>query len=550
MTHALTVFLFTFGLFLGMLLFLEIGRRIAVRRVREDTGAAGEGVGAVDGAVFALLGLLIAFTFSGASSRFDTRRQLIVEETNDIGTAYLRLDLLPADLQPALRDSFRRYLDARIEVYRKLPDIAAAKESLAKANELQNTNLAPGDCCQPGGRRSACSADTTAPCAERDDRYHDDPNHGDPDASADDRFRDAFRIGAGSVATGGLWHDRQQGAPLVPYAWLRAGHGVRCVRHTGYRVSTLGFDSSGRFRPSFGRPAREHESLGSRKRVETMSKQSRVISFVKSIFHPSDFSEASELAFAHALAIALIGETELVIMHARRGEREDWSQFPAVRKTLARWQVLEPGSLPSEIFQKLAVRITKVSTRGDPVRASMRQIEKQKPDLVVLATRGRHGLPLWIKPSVAQAIAHRTSAMTLFVPRGCRGIVSLGGVINLHRILLPVDHKPDPREVAVRATRAAEALGDECVEIVLLHVNGTEFPQFDRPEGKDWVWKELRRDGDVVAAILDAAEEADLIVMATEGEQGIIDALRGSVTERVVRDAPCPVLAVPARKIE
>jgi hypothetical protein len=137
MNHALTVFLFTFGLFLGMLLFLEIGRRIAVRRMREDTGAAGEGVGAVDGAVFALLGLLIAFTFSGAASRFDTRRQLIVEETNDIGTAYLRLDLLPTDLQPALRENFRRYLDARIEVYQKLPDLAAAKESLAKANELQ-----------------------------------------------------------------------------------------------------------------------------------------------------------------------------------------------------------------------------------------------------------------------------------------------------------------------------------------------------------------------------------------------------------------------------
>jgi len=137
MRHELTVFLFTFGLFLGMLLFLEIGRRIAIRRMKEDSGTAGEGVGAVDGAVFALLGLLIAFTFSGASSRFDTRRQLIVEETNDIGTAYLRVDLLPADLQPALRESFRRYLDTRIEVYRKLPDIAAAKESLAKANELQ-----------------------------------------------------------------------------------------------------------------------------------------------------------------------------------------------------------------------------------------------------------------------------------------------------------------------------------------------------------------------------------------------------------------------------
>src|SRR5215467_1324375 len=137
MGHEFIVFLFTFGLFLGMLLFLEIGRRAGLRRIKEDSGAAGEGVGAVDGAVFALLGLLIAFTFSGASSRFDTRRQLIVEETNDIGTAYLRLDLLPADAQPALRESFRRYLDARIEAYQKLPDIAAAKVSLAKANELQ-----------------------------------------------------------------------------------------------------------------------------------------------------------------------------------------------------------------------------------------------------------------------------------------------------------------------------------------------------------------------------------------------------------------------------
>src|SRR6267142_6449156 len=137
MDHGIYVSLFALGLFLGMLILLEVGRRIGARRLAEDPQGAEAGVGTVDGAVFALLGLLIAFTFSGASSRFDTRRQLIVEETNDIGTAYLRLDLLPADLQPALRGSFRRYLDARIEVYRKLPDIVAAKESLAKADELQ-----------------------------------------------------------------------------------------------------------------------------------------------------------------------------------------------------------------------------------------------------------------------------------------------------------------------------------------------------------------------------------------------------------------------------
>ena len=79
MSHTFVVGLFAFGLFLGMLLFLEIGRRAGLRRVKEDSGTAGGGVGAVDGAVFALLGLLLAFTFSGASSRFDTRRQLIVD---------------------------------------------------------------------------------------------------------------------------------------------------------------------------------------------------------------------------------------------------------------------------------------------------------------------------------------------------------------------------------------------------------------------------------------------------------------------------------------
>jgi Universal stress protein family len=133
------------------------------------------------------------------------------------------------------------------------------------------------------------------------------------------------------------------------------------------------------------------------------------------------------------------------------------------------------------------------------------------------------------------------------VPRGCRGIVSPDGAISLSRILLPVDHQPDAQEAAIRALRAAHAFGNAPVEIVVLNVNGTRFPNFDRPKGDAWVWKELHRNGDIVSTILDAAAQADLIVMATEGRHGIVDAMRGSVTERVVRSAPCPVLAVPAR---
>jgi hypothetical protein len=136
MYHILYNGLLTVSLFVGMLLLLEIGRRLRLRRMAQEQDD-GAGMGAVEGAVFSLLGLLIAFTLYGAASRFDTRRQLIVEETKAIGTAYLRLDLLLTEAQPALREHFRRYVDARLEVYRKLPDLAAAQEALATSTTLQ-----------------------------------------------------------------------------------------------------------------------------------------------------------------------------------------------------------------------------------------------------------------------------------------------------------------------------------------------------------------------------------------------------------------------------
>ena len=80
--------------FVGMIVLLEVGRRVRRRRHARHGDEAGEGLGAVEAAVFGLMGLLVAFTFSGAASRFDVRRDLIVEEANAIGTAYLRLDLL------------------------------------------------------------------------------------------------------------------------------------------------------------------------------------------------------------------------------------------------------------------------------------------------------------------------------------------------------------------------------------------------------------------------------------------------------------------------
>lgn len=73
-------------------------------------------------AIFGLMSLLVTFTFSGAYERFEKRRLLLVEECNAISTAYQSIDLLPAALQPKVRDEFRIMLDLRIDLYGDVQD--------------------------------------------------------------------------------------------------------------------------------------------------------------------------------------------------------------------------------------------------------------------------------------------------------------------------------------------------------------------------------------------------------------------------------------------
>ena len=125
------------GIFLGILVCIMLGRRLGRRAIVRYGSAGVPNISSLEAAVFALLGLLIAFTFSGALSRFDVRRIQAVDEANAIGTAYLRIDLLPASVQQSLRETFRQYVDARIATYRALPDLAAARRELQRSQDLQ-----------------------------------------------------------------------------------------------------------------------------------------------------------------------------------------------------------------------------------------------------------------------------------------------------------------------------------------------------------------------------------------------------------------------------
>ncbi|HKA46364.1 MAG TPA: hypothetical protein VKF40_30505 [Burkholderiales bacterium] len=135
--YQLLAFVVVPGLFLVMLLFLKVGYRMGVKRLTEETEQERVGMVSVETAIYGLLGLLVAFTYSGAASRFEARRALIVQEANAIGTAYLRLDLLPSAAQPPLREKMRRYTQTRLKAYQLLPDVDAWRTELAAANAMQ-----------------------------------------------------------------------------------------------------------------------------------------------------------------------------------------------------------------------------------------------------------------------------------------------------------------------------------------------------------------------------------------------------------------------------
>jgi nucleotide-binding universal stress UspA family protein len=272
---------------------------------------------------------------------------------------------------------------------------------------------------------------------------------------------------------------------------------------------------------------------------------------LESIFHPSDFSQASEVAFAHALKLALVASTELHIMHvAPEATPVHWADFPGVRAMLVRWGLLPEGSAQEEVA-RLGPRVHKIlASHVDPVDSILHYLRGHPTDLVVLATHQREGLDRWLHQAVAAPLARQAGTMTLFVPHGTEGFVSLAdGAMSLQRLLLPVDTVPPPQAAITVAAGLARLLGCDRVTFTLVHVGPAgDMPAVQTPEHPGWSWERVVRQGPSVEQILDVGTttSADLIVLTTQGRHGFLDALRGSTSERIVRGAPCPVLAIPA----
>jgi hypothetical protein len=121
------------GFFGGMLLFMELGRRLGIRQLARRGAVARHGIGVIDGVVFAVLSLLMGFAFNGAASRFDHRRELVIKEAGMIRTAWQRTELLSDHQQHAVRAPFRSYVDALLAAYAVPP--GTEEELRERANE-------------------------------------------------------------------------------------------------------------------------------------------------------------------------------------------------------------------------------------------------------------------------------------------------------------------------------------------------------------------------------------------------------------------------------
>jgi nucleotide-binding universal stress UspA family protein len=268
---------------------------------------------------------------------------------------------------------------------------------------------------------------------------------------------------------------------------------------------------------------------------------------IRTIIHPTDFSPASTRAFAHAMAFSLAAGSRPYIVHvAKDGEDRERYELPHVRELLTLWGKINSHDPPEEVEARTGMRVAKIAVvPGNTRRRIDEFIALHGCDLMVLSTHHRDVLTRIASSSVATCAADDSRVPTLFLRDDVTGFIDpQNGACRLKTLLIPIG--PEVSDEALRQIETIVGLVATNVRTKMLHV-GTDQPVIIFKEGYQRVLPIELRPGAVVETIVRAASDigAGLIAMPTEGRHGLSDALFGTTTERVLHEAPCPVLAVP-----
>jgi nucleotide-binding universal stress UspA family protein len=263
---------------------------------------------------------------------------------------------------------------------------------------------------------------------------------------------------------------------------------------------------------------------------------------LSSIAHPTDLSPEGTAAFEHALGLALFNRSRFEVLHVvGPDEKSRWGAYPRVREVLQRWGLLEAGAPVEAVENGTGIKVRKVEIyHRDPIDGLSRYLRDHRSELIVMASHGRTGLGRWLNHSVSTGLAQMSHVPTLILGPGSRPFVdSATGRVDIDRVLVPVDHQPDAQGALRLLNSLAEGRG---ITLDFVHV-GSNPPDL-RSEGGEPVPVRVL-EGPVVGTLLAEAQGASLVAMPMAGPQGLADALRGSTTERLVREVTCPVLAIP-----
>jgi len=291
----------------------------------------------------------------------------------------------------------------------------------------------------------------------------------------------------------------------------------------------------------------------------------------RQVLCPIDFSEPSKRALAYAVAFADWHKARLTVMHVAptfepalvppvRYDEPGDVVFPVQRE-----EVLDALRRAAKAAGASPSRVEAVAEAGDPVPMILDQAVSWPADLVVIGTQGRSGLDRALLGSVAERVMQKAPCAVLTVPPAAHA--ASASPVAIRRILCPVDFSPSS---LVALGFALDMARQVHAAVTVLHVvDGPAEsgpPAHTQPVAPESA--SLLADGrarlqaavpaeaaglqvaQVVVAghatreiLRHAAEEdSDIILMGAQGREGIGLTLLGSTTERVVRDAACPVL--------
>lgn len=259
----------------------------------------------------------------------------------------------------------------------------------------------------------------------------------------------------------------------------------------------------------------------------------------KVIAHATDLRPDGGIAFEHSVALASRSGSKLFTLHANPESLETPRDLPDAKELLARWN----WDGPDLDFVRMSHACC-----DDPVDTLLDAVKRIRPDLLVLCSHQTHGLAKLVHQSMSVAVALNAEVPVLVLPIGHRGFVDPGsGDVSLRTVVMPVGSERAFEHGFFELREWKSALSLERLDVHLVCVGennvleGLRLP--DLP-GVEFI--KHRGEGNFATAICGLADQvsADLLVMATDGQDSFWDFVTGTHTEQVLAKTHCPLLTV------